>query len=160
MGAYVCSYFPQDPNCWTFSNFQVNTSGEVNKNGVEPGELNEIVRKYSCCLFAGRNTVTIWIPDLSDIQMVDLCQFVKWSGIRMVVWKLDWKKPVNGPNVRYSNGLPMHTTLPFDYQTLTLTRKMDDALIFHCSLHNIICKSFRLVLMCDVNLGIWANSSG
>ena len=29
--------------------------------------------------------------------MVDLCPVVKWSGIQMVVWKPDWKKPVYGP---------------------------------------------------------------
>ena len=26
--------------------------------------------------------------------MADLCPFVKWSGIQMMVWKPDWKKPV------------------------------------------------------------------
>ena len=26
--------------------------------------------------------------------MVDLCPVVKWSGIQMVVWKPDWKRPV------------------------------------------------------------------
>ena len=31
------------------------------------------------------------------IQMVDLCPVVNRSGIQMVVWKPDWKKPVNGP---------------------------------------------------------------
>ena len=35
------------------------------------------------------NTVTIWIPDSSDIQMVDMCPVVKWSGIQMVAWKPD-----------------------------------------------------------------------
>ena len=29
--------------------------------------------------------------------MVDLCRVVRWSGIQMVVWKPDWKKPVCGP---------------------------------------------------------------
>ena len=33
----------------------------------------------------------------TGIQMVDLCVVVKWSGIWMVVWKPDWKKPVYGP---------------------------------------------------------------
>ena len=54
------------------------------------------------------NTVTIWIPELSRIQMVDLCQVVKWSSIQMVVWKLDWKKPFMVQNVCYLNG---HVTL-------------------------------------------------
>ena len=32
-----------------------------------------------------------------NIQMVDLCPVVKRSGIQMVVWKPDWKKPGYGP---------------------------------------------------------------
>ena len=32
----------------------------------------------------------------SHIQMVYLCLVVRWSGIGMVVWKPDWKKPVYG----------------------------------------------------------------
>ena len=47
--------------------------------------------------YAILSTVTIWIPDKSGIQMVDLCLVAKWSGIPMVVWKPDWKKPVYGP---------------------------------------------------------------
>ena len=43
-----------------------------------------------------KSTVTIWIPDKSGIQMVDLCPVVKWSGIGTVVWKPDWKKPLYG----------------------------------------------------------------
>ena len=42
------------------------------------------------------NTVIIWIPGKSGIQIVDLCSDVKWSGIQMVVWKPDWKRPVYG----------------------------------------------------------------
>ena len=106
-------------------------------------------QKYSDRLNTG-------LVSYSNGRFVSGCQMVRYQNGGL---KTGLKKPVNGPNVRYSNGPPMHTTLPFDYQTLTLTRKMDDVLIFHCSLHNIICKSFRLVLMCDVNLGIWANSS-
>ena len=34
--------------------------------------------------FADTTTVTICIPNLSEIQMVDLCPVVKWSGIQMV----------------------------------------------------------------------------
>ena len=49
--------------------------------------------------FAIKTTVTIWIPESSGIPMV--CLVVKWSGIWMVVWKPDWKKPVHGPNCRH-----------------------------------------------------------
>ena len=31
--------------------------------------------------------------------MVDFCPIVKWSGIWMVVWKPDWKKPAYGPKI-------------------------------------------------------------
>ena len=34
--------------------------------------------------FVDTNTVTICIPNLSGIPMVDLCLVVKWSGIQMV----------------------------------------------------------------------------
>ena len=44
-----------------------------------------------------RITVTIRIPEYSGIWMVDLCPVVNGSGIQMVVWKLDWKRPVCGP---------------------------------------------------------------
>ena len=63
-----------------------------------------IMEKFSKGLYVssprnGPITVTIWIPSVyqSGIQMVDLCPVVKWSGIWMVVWKLDWKSPVYGP---------------------------------------------------------------
>ena len=60
--------------------------------------------------------MTIWIPNLSGIQMVDLCPVVKWSGIQMGVWKPDWEKALYGPKClvqwgssteqfRYSDGL-------------------------------------------------------
>ena len=62
-------------------------------------------------------TVTIWIPNMSGIQMVDLCPGVKWSGIQMVVWKLDWKSLFMVQNVRYLNGPPSYVTWPFEYQT-------------------------------------------
>ena len=29
--------------------------------------------------------------------MVDLCPVIEWSGIQMVVWKADYKKPGCGP---------------------------------------------------------------
>ena len=48
----------------------------------------------------GLNTVGIWIPDKSGIQMVQKCPAVTWFGFRMVVWKLDknvflWSKMSN-----------------------------------------------------------------
>ena len=67
------------------------------------------------------NQVTIWIPDQSSIQVVDSCLVVKWSSIWMVVWKPDWKSLFIVQNVWFSNGLPSHVTLPFEYRTPTLS---------------------------------------
>ena len=60
--------------------------------------------------------------DIYDIRihLVDLCPVVKWSGIPMVVWKPDWKRPVYGKNVRYSNGLPSHVTTIWILDTHTV----------------------------------------
>ena len=63
-------------------------------------------------------TVTIWIPDSSGIQMVDLCLIVKWSGIQMVVWKPDWKSLFMVQNVQYSNDLPSHSKINKSAATL------------------------------------------
>ena len=59
--------------------------------------------------------------------MVDLCPMVKWSGIQMVAWKPDWKTLFMVQNVRYLNGLPSHVTLPFEYQTPTLSDNSDES---------------------------------
>ena len=50
--------------------------------------------------------------DLSGIWMVDLCPVGKQSGIQIVVWNPDWKKPV---------GQPSYVTLPFKYRTPILS---------------------------------------
>ena len=36
-------------------------------------------------------TVTIWIMDLSSIQMVKVCSIVKWSVIPAMIWIADYK---------------------------------------------------------------------
>ena len=43
--------------------------------------------------------------------MVDLCWVVRWCGIQMVVWKLDWKSLFVAQNVWYLNGPPNHVTI-------------------------------------------------
>ena len=54
------------------------------------------------------HTLTIWILDKSGIQMVQICLVVKWSGLRMVVWKPDKNVCFMFKNVRFSNGPPNH----------------------------------------------------
>ena len=44
--------------------------------------------------------------------MVELCSVFKWWSKNQTE-----KKPGNGPNVRYSNGLPSQPTLPFENRT-------------------------------------------
>ena len=51
--------------------------------------------------------------------MVDLCPVVKWSGIQMVVWKPDLKKPVYGSKCQVFP--PNQMTLPFEYLTPILS---------------------------------------
>ena len=51
--------------------------------------------------------------------MVDLCLVFKWyfnGGV-----KTGLKDPVHGPNVKYLNSSPSHTTLPFEYRTPKLS---------------------------------------
>ena len=64
-----------------------------------------------------QSTVTIWIPDKSDIQMVQMCPVVKLSGFWMVAWKPDKKCLFYGQNAWFSNGLPYHAMRPFENWT-------------------------------------------
>ena len=52
-------------------------------------------------------TVTIWIPNKSGIQMVQMCLVIKWSGFWMVVWKLNKKVCFMVKNVQFWNGSTM-----------------------------------------------------
>ena len=58
------------------------------------------------------NTVTISIPDLSGIQMVDFCPVFKWWSEKSLIMV---------QNVRYLNDPPSHMTFPFEYQTPILS---------------------------------------
>ena len=79
--------------------------------------MNAVAVKLVQSLDVVYSTVAIWMPDESGIWMIDLCPVVKWSGIQMVVWKLDWNSLLMVQNVGYSNGQPSHVTLPFENRT-------------------------------------------
>ena len=61
------------------------------------------------------DTGLVW--DL-DGRFVSGCQMVRHQ---MVVWKPVWKSLFMVQNVRYTNGLPSHMILPFEYRTPILS---------------------------------------
>ena len=112
------------------------TSRRIRKFRTRPkrrARSRKIATKFSTILTSCRNgqvmikltqdTVTIWIPVKSGVQMVQTCWVVIWSSFLNGGLKTVKKSFFMVSNVCYLNGQPNHVIKPFENQIIKVSEK-------------------------------------